>query len=207
VIGERAKARLPIMKGLKKNWNNFLRIDQKSLSERPSLSREGSQTVLIRITPRRVPGWTLVCRSSHSKKNTIQWLIAKSFLKILSKQERELLLLATLDAPDYLKLLIDWSLDLSITRDKKVAAAKLLEETVSGLSWLSIRQLNSYEPFVRFFKIWTRRASLAPERYIGVGYKDKGSLASSPSWKDQMLADGEESSVIDRIQFILNLFR
>jgi len=47
---------------------------------------------------------------------------------------------------------------------------------------------------------------LPPILYIGVGYKDKGSLSSVPAWQEQMLNDGDGIRPIDNLRALFSSF-
>lgn len=52
-----------------------------------------------------------------------------------------------------------------------------------------------YRPDVFCVKRW-KEEKIPYIRTIGVGYKDKGTLSSAPSWKDQMILDEGVSPAI-----------
>lgn len=43
------------------------------------------------------------------------------------------------------------------------------------------REFLSFEPKLEIQKVWTEVKRLPPERYIGVGYNDHGTLSTAPS--------------------------
>jgi hypothetical protein len=64
------------------------------------------------------------------------------------------------------------------------------------------REFCSFVPKLLIEKVWTAEVQIPPTRYIGVGYKDKGTLSSGLSWKDQ-ISDDEEVSTKDMLDVLL----
>lgn len=191
-----------------RSWNHFLSQDLKFLNERSFPSRDGPlrRRVLILLTPRVFPGMAIFAISSHNKEKTISWLTTKGLLMDLSQIEQSLLLTISLDAPDWTHQIIDFSLEKTIKRESKQRALRFLaeEKILPDRRRFSRRFLNSFQPSIDFFKCWTEITKMPPEKYIGVGYKDHGSLGSGLSWKDQMLADEEKSDVNDCVHNLLS---
>lgn len=65
------------------------------------------------------------------------------------------------------------------------------------------REFLSFEPKLEIQKVWTEVKRLPPERYIGVGYNDHGTLSTAPSWKEQLTDDGEVSTTASLLKFHL----
>lgn len=164
----------------------------KSLTIADSLYRGSAENTLWVVTPINLPGWSILFRCSHSRNLTLLHLTLKMLLEDLNKNEKFVMTMLTigLREPEYQVL----ELILSNYSKIKVLRSEILDECRHS-SFLGIedplRQLRSFEPRLEISKMWTERAKLAPKRYIGVGYTDHGSISSTPSWKEQMIEDGE----------------
>jgi hypothetical protein len=152
-----------------------------------------AERILWVITPLRVPGWSILFKCTHSKKMTIQHLVLKLLLQRINYNEKTVLLQLLIDLPEPEYEIIE----LILSNQDKVS--KLRSEILTQLAFHNFleienphRQFASFEPEITIFKVFTDRAKLAPERYIGVGYNDHGSLSSGPSWKEQQTTDGDD---------------
>jgi hypothetical protein len=123
--------------------------------------------------------------STHTKTQVFLWLLAKRTLSRISREEFLLLTILTADRDDLQKL----SNDLSIVQQKMQVLSRTRSRRFS--SWKATRDLLKrilfgFEPKVSCEKWWDGSRPKQANR-IGVGYKDKGTLSTAPSWKDQMI--------------------
>lgn len=84
---------------------------------------------------------------------------------------------------------------------------KILEQFIHH-SFLGIvdpwREFRRFEPKMSIVKVWTEVAKLPPKRYIGVGYKDHGTLSTAPSWKDQQTEEDVANPRLSVLSFSLD---
>lgn len=66
------------------------------------------------------------------------------------------------------------------------------------------REFRRFEPKMSIVKVWTEAAKLLPKRYIGVGYKDHGTLSTAPSWKDQQTEEDVANPRLSVLSFSLD---
>lgn len=179
--------------------------DTKSLKAVEHPSGWATERVLWIITPIRLPGWSVVFISSHSRRLTTRHLVLKLLLKDLNSNEKDVLfnLLLVLKGEEYKILEKILSNQIKI----KLHLQRVLEEIVR-YNFLEIvnpfNELQSYVPRLSIHKIWTEKQTLAPVQYIGVGYKDHGSISPAPSWKDQMTSEGDVSTRLSALLFALD---
>lgn len=184
-----------------------LKGETKSLPEAAfPLSGESANKVLWIVTPRVLPGWTIVYRSTHSWKHTLRHLLLKFLFQELNKNEMVVIqmLAVKLTDEDYEILEMILSNHLS----KKVLLARVLQ-LLSDYNYLETvqpaREFLSFEPRMEIQKVWTQEKRIPPKRYIGVGYNDHGTLSTAPSWKDQLSEDGEVSTRASLLKFHLKM--
>lgn len=190
------------------DFDLVLKRDLASVKEKPSFQKVSSKTLFI-ITPSQLPSWSVVCQSSHSKKDSIRWLICKDGLLGLNKNERTLLQISSSDAPESVYLLIK-----TLSRfEKNVKLKKVLLEGLIEQGWNFLpldpkSYIRTYEPQVEFFKIWTTPKRFPPRSYIGKGHNDTGSLSGTLAWQEVQSYTEEEiskdSEIIQYLELILN---
>lgn len=161
-----------------------------SLPEESFRPTDARKTLMI-LSPTDLPGWSVISVASHSRKSILQWLISKQLHQNLPLEERELLLLLSADQPDHILKVVDFSLSTASGSVRKRFAEQL--RISKDFSWCSERFLGSFQPIIRSFRVWSTAKKLPPERFIGVGYKDHGSLGSGPAWQAQILLDGDDN--------------
>ena len=161
----------------------------------------GTQNILLVLAPQVLPGYSVISLSSHSRKKTIWWLIARSLFQEVSQKEKTILKYLTVGDPEFVHRIVDFSVSTISCRTRSTAANLL----VVLFPELTERFLASFQPQIQTFQVWTEIKKLPSKRFIGIGYKDHGSLASSPSWKSQMLEVPEESDITERVNFILSI--
>jgi hypothetical protein len=161
-------------------------ITQVKTISHPRWQKEKILTVMF---PRQLPGWRLELVLSHTKQKVFRWLIVKSLYGELSRREKQILRImgAILSNQEFLiaKFILSNEFELS-EYPVRQQCIPILQEKCRFPS-ISKDYLNSYQPALDFFRIWTKRRSLKPIRFIGVGYNDHGHLSSVPSWKEQIL--------------------
>jgi hypothetical protein len=189
-----------------KELKSILMADPKSLRENPPLSRGGIHNILWQFTPIGKEGWTIWVTSNHTKENIVKWILTKGFLKDINKTE-ELLLTLLVSDDDFLSELFKQLKELNEFGSlAKNLYLTWLETKFSTVFKDSLRYLNSYTPKINVFKVWTLKLRLPPVLYIGIGYKDKGSLSSVPAWQEQMLNDGDGIRPIDILRALFSSF-
>lgn len=177
---------------------SMIMVDPTTLRENPPPNlRGGCHNILSRWTPKPVEGWAIILSSSHTWLQVVRWLICKEFLFSLTKGEKVILTILVSEDDFWTELLIQLQeLNQIDSIYKKFYLTKLEKDFPLILSNPE-RYLHSYTPRFRVYRIWSMKVKLPPLLYIGVGYKDRGTLSSTPSWKEQMLYDGEGILPID----------
>jgi len=189
------------MKGVNYLYNLLVGATNASdISTKDSFPSE-TQNILLVITPQHLPGWSIIATSSHSRRKTQWWQVARCLFQEASLQEKTVLRLLTVGDPEHVHEIVDFATS-TVSGRVRVQAANLLAVLFPELTE---RFLASFQPRIKIFRFWTEIKRIPPKRFVGVGYNDHGSLASTPSWKEQMLSDPEQSDVIERVRFILSL--
>lgn len=160
-----------------------------------------TQNILLVITPNNLPGWSIIATSSHSRRKTVWWLIARCLFQEPTSNEVAILKLLTVGDSEAVHEIVDFATSTKSGK-QRVRAANLLELLFPEVSE---RFLASFRPKAYIFRYWTEVKRIPPKRFVGVGYKDHGSLSTTPSWKEQMLFDPEQSDVTERVSFILRI--
>lgn len=181
----------------------MLSQETRTLPERSPLGGERLRA-LVTLAPIRLPGWSIVMLGSHSRPRIVSWLLAKGVFQRLSDVEKSLLVYITLDFTNFHSL-VDILVKESARKKEVRRLGEMLQRTIPVFQDLSERFLFSFKPEAEVSRIWTEPVRLSPARYVGVGYKDHGSLGSAPSWKDQISGDGEESDVNAQVLFLWDL--
>lgn len=154
----------------------------------PSL-RARHPRILSKYALHQFPKWEVSLRCSHTSEALFRWICSKKVLGYrLSYEEK--LLLYHLGLEDRRVVLLQSLLQV---RDQNLAIllAKGRFEHNPSLVYLN-RILLGYRPSVLYSKAWKTRRTPSI-RIIGVGYKDKGTLGSGLSWKEQILPEEEET--------------
>lgn len=189
------------MKGVNYLYNILVGSKNASdISTRDSFPSE-TQNILLVITPQRLPGWSIIATSSHSRRKTLWWLIARCLFQNASPQEKDVLRLLTVGDPEVVHEIVDYATS-TVPGRQRVHTANLLS---IEFPQCTERFLCSFQPSLRVRRLWTEVKKLPPKRFVGVGYNDHGSLSSTPSWKEQMLSDPEDTDVTERVRFLLTL--
>lgn len=158
------------------------------LSTRTPLGDRGRNVISKYRSPEN-PDWQFQLRASVSRTLTARWLLCKALLQRTSLHEQLILLDLAADIEDLAELLI-------LANQQEAKGPRLLQRSSSD-QWLmraeaQCRRVSSgYQPRFQAIKAWDPRKVVLARR-IGVGYKDHGTLATAPSWKDQMLLTAEE---------------
>jgi hypothetical protein len=151
-----------------------------------------TERILWTVTPIRLPGWSVIYQSTHTREQTLKHLLLKLILQEINKNEAEVLtmLVVALHPSDYEIMLLILS-----NQNKIQGLRSVLQQWLDDYHFLGIvdskREFKSFCPEMFIFKMWTLEARLPPKRYIGIGYNDHGTLSTAPSWKDQLTDDGE----------------
>jgi len=177
------------------------RIKASDISTREFLS--GETNTLLVLTPVTLPGWSIIATSSHSRRKTVWWLTCRCLFQQPTSTEVKLLKYLTVGDDSEIHDLVDFATSTTPLAQKR-SAGNLLN---IHFRELSERFLHSFQPKLKCFRIWTEIKRIPPKRFVGIGYKDQGSLGIGPSWKDQILFEPEKIPVLDRIGFILQLVR
>lgn len=128
--------------------------------------------------------WIIKLKGNKTRRQTINWIIAKWYSSYeLNQGERILALLLSQNKYEY-TIVDKMSRNVNLYfSERRIARPKTLTETCKRIT-------RSYRPSVVYDKIFSP-ITLPPVQYIGVGYKDKGTLGSGPSWKEQILPGKE----------------
>ena len=164
-----------------------------------------TERILWSVTPVRLPGWSIIFQSTHTREQTLRHLLLKLILQRLNKNEVTVLsMLVVAETPkNYEVLLLILSNQQKILKFREPLLQLLAEHNFLGIASVPERGFRSYMPEMFIFKMWTLAAKLSPKRYIGIGYNDHGTLSTAPSWKDQLTDDEEETPRLSDLQFSL----
>lgn len=143
--------------------------------------------------------------SNHPRRVVFEWLVSKILSgDLISDIERKLILFLSAEKELWFKVLIflieetDQKLFLPAETLRKMTPQSVLEE--------AYRRYRGTKISVTAVGEWSKQYVSTPNR-IGVGYKDKGSLGSGLSWKDQILTEEdfhtEENLFLSRV-FLLS---
>lgn len=181
---------------------NFLSGELRAESLPLLPSRSERRTLLI-LSPARVPGLAVILTLSQDRDRVKWWLFCKQLLEGLNENERIVLTLLTVgrSAEEYrfFREILEFDF-----LDHQIGRRIALLEKVRGLVPFTrsnpTRWMQSWRPSLQFNRFWFDRKRLPPTRYIGVGYKDQGSLNSAT------LGVGESGSVDTSSRFEEALF-
>ena len=184
----------------KKETNLAINGVTKSLKEADFSYEESAARILWIQSPALLPGWSIVFQSSRSRRLTLQHLTLKMLIVKIDNEEKVVLKQLLINLPDDEYQIFEIILS---NYSKSWKHRKEILEQFSEFNFLEIenpyRQFRSFDVSLKVFKIWTERKRFPPVPYIGVGYKDHGSLSSNPSWKDQQSFDGDDTTRLDEM--------
>lgn len=163
-----------------------------------------TERILWTVTPVRLPGWSIIFQSTHTRELTLRHLLLKLIFDRINKNEAKVLTMLVVAEPpetyDILMLILSNQQRIINVREK-------LLQLMSSNQFLGItdprRDYRSYSPQMFVFKMWTAETRIPPKRYIGIGYNDHGTLSTAPSWKDQLTDDGEETPRLCVLHYLL----
>lgn len=159
-----------------------------------SLPSRDDRKVLFRMTPLRLPGWSIQFRSGHSKEKVILHLLVKSILESLNRNEKVLFLLILPSANDVHYEVCKKALQLSNQPSyvRQIWFREVQKLVPSGyFPEEPFRYLRSFRPVLTISKVWTERTRLRPKSFIGKGHSDQGCLPVTPSWREMISGDGD----------------
>lgn len=163
-----------------------------------SLRRLHHPHTLCTMTHSEIPEWKMKLKGTHPRETVFDWIIAKKLLKLRTSWGEDILV--------FLLSKYEWEYDILkiLSNPEKFIIPIHLEKLVQKLLEPHLieakRMLHSFDPSVMYHKEW-RPISFPPIQYIGVGYKDHGTLGSAPSWKDQILPGKEMAVQPNRFSF------
>lgn len=155
--------------------------------------------VLVRVPHSTISSWILILRSSHSRKQILDWLVAKYYLGH-AWGKGEILI-------SYLLVKDDWEYSLleDLLQKKRLIQRR---NRMIGLETAFLNQArritHGYEPSVIFAPEW-QVTRIQPVRRIGVGYKDQGNLGTGLSWRDQILHVEDVTPQPDSFAYLVHL--
>lgn len=186
-----------------------MRGDPAALRE-ASPSSGGGCSVLLRMTPADLPGWTVEVLSSHSKELTLRHLLFKMLLEELNQREEGVLQILLLQLPD---LLYEFVSKLFQLRSNRTMVRKYVEVVHLYIHSSLLEEyptkslLKSWNPEIRIQKRWTEKVLLPPKRFIGRGHNDGRSKHSAPSWMEMQLPeDASYHTLVTRIRLLNRYF-
>lgn len=191
---QRSKARSIVSS---KQWDSALSGETKSLAETlPPLRGDKDPRKLLTLYPRQLPGWVVEVTSTHSLRKTIQWLMLRMILfPETERRATDLLkiLVSNQDSPT-LQLLtkILFRIQVWPVFERELIYHKIILLQPDALPPSGRRYISSFRPRIILTRWWADKQRLRSKRYVGIGYNDHGSLGTGPSWKAQMLSEGED---------------
>jgi len=180
--------------------------DTKSLDVVDHPSGWTTERILWIVSPRRLPGWSILFQSTHTREVTLKHLLLKLLLQRINKNEAQVLTMLVIALPEELYRIFE----LILSNQSKIneVRQKVLD-LLSEYEFLGIRdprrEFLSFVPEMYIFKMWTLETRVPPKRYIGVGYNDHGTLSTALSWKDQQTDQGEVSTRLSVMHFSLRM--
>lgn len=164
-----------------------------------------TERILWTVTPIRLPGWSIIFQSTHTRELTLRHLLLKLILQRINKNEAKVItMLVVAEPPEtYEILLLILSNQQKIQNVRNALLQQLVEHQFLGITDPK-RDFNSFCPEMFLFKMWTLETRIPPKRYIGVGYNDHGTLSTAPSWKDQLTDSAEEIPRLSVLHFSLS---
>lgn len=147
--------------------------------------------------------WRFFLKSTQSRTTVSRYLISKLLLSRLRSEESLILFDLAAENPQLAILLNNsqsWKellVERGLRRKTRVGIGESLVQRLRRVS-------NGEEPKFSAFKVWAP-VRIPPECRIGVGYKDKGSLSTAPSWRDQMVLTEEDEPLTFSDSFLEEL--
>lgn len=133
------------------------------------------------------PTWRAGVFSSISPRQTGRFLVSIAYLKSRIALHHQLVLMDLAAEDETLSQFL-----LLLKKEKSAGLSPLSKSTndpwLIRIRNLTLRVCGNPKPNLFALKWWDERIPLIGRR-IGVGYKDHGSIATAPSWKDQMVSD------------------
>jgi hypothetical protein len=165
-----------------------------------------TERILWIVTPLRLPGWSILFQSTHTRESTLKHLLLKLIFQRINKNEAQVLTMLVIALPQEQYEI----LELILSNQQKIQNVReRLLELLSQHEFLGIkdprREFHSFVPEMYIFKMWTLETRVPPKRYIGVGYNDHGTLSTAPSWKDQQTDHGDVSPRLSVMLFSLRM--
>jgi len=164
--------------------------DPKSLSYSSPISRSRGKFILDQYSDLHSP-LRFFLRSTHDYVSVFEWIVCrKLLLQRVSRAEKNLFYLLGTKRDEL------HSIATQAVRFEKLVYGENLTSTLERMKFqLSFyqpkRKVNSFKPLFTAHKEYIVQR-VEPKRFVGVGYKDQGSISTSPSWKEQVISDGEE---------------
>lgn len=196
------------MKIPRKDFESFLNGQFDLLPPRPRPSRGRPSTILARVLPPRLPGLGAEIRCTHSVEKLYRHIFLKGTNQTLNKNERSLTGTLSLLLPEQKYLVIMKLLEL---QDHKVELRRKLRDRLREIFPELVpgddSALESYEPEIALFRLYVQPVKvIRPQRKRG--HTDHGSLASGPSWRDQMVEQEvlSDQSLVKRLKIFLRKF-
>jgi hypothetical protein len=154
---------------------------------------------LLSLIPHQIPAWRIEVRLSHNKDKTLKWLVCKFLKQDLSFGEREVIKIIAAQSNDLIFTFLTFLLKNYEKFDRKA----MLQVLITNLDFPRDpgSYLASFIPSLYIVKLWTSPKFLPDKRFIGVGYKDKGTLSTTPSWKEQITSMDEKESIHEILLF------
>jgi hypothetical protein len=180
----------------REQFQHFLNGSFSFLPHRPRPSRGRPRILLARVLPRVLPGLGAELRATHSVERCLRHLFLKGTLERLNENERTILTIISLKIDEPQFLVIEKLLQLQDYKEQQVLRS--FGETILGefpeLFPVRPDNLKAFVPEASVYRIWIDTVQVRiPQRKRG--HTDQGTLASTPSWKEQMLTQEEEKIV------------
>lgn len=165
----------------KKTFKRWLDGDLEC-SRLPLLPRRSDKRTLLILSPVRTPGLGTILSLSHDRERVKWYLFLKHVLEGLNENERIVFILLFTKGNDeefgFFKEILDFDF---LTRPiaSRIALVKKVNDLVSFSRSDPTQCLRCWKPSLQFNRFWFDRKRFPPVQYVGVGYKDKGSLNNS----------------------------
>lgn len=180
----------------RKDFESFLNGSFALLPNLPRPSRGRPKILIARVIPRKLPGLGAEIRSTHSKERLLRHLFLKGTLERLNQSEKQILSILALSASEPQFLVIDKLLQLNDHKEQQVRSrfGEKVRELFPTLFPAYPQSLKTFVPELSLFRIYVQPIRVQwPQRKRG--HTDKGTLATTPSWKEQVLWEENEKIV------------
>jgi hypothetical protein len=161
-------------------------------AELPLLPRRSEKRTLLIQAPERVPGVGIILTLSHSREKVKWHLLVKHILEGLNENERIVLILLTVGRNEeeyrFFKEILEFDF-LQTPMSVRIALLQKIADQVSAIRPNPTLCLTCWKPSLSFNRFWFEKKRFPPVQYIGVGYKDKGSLNDSALGVEAFLQD------------------